>query len=59
MVLIVAVLGGTALLSQSKRPPARLILPAKGGAVTFDHAAHIKLEMIPRPLRRETEAREP
>jgi c(7)-type cytochrome triheme protein len=43
MVLIVAVLG-TTLLSQSKTPPARFVLPAKVGAVTFHHAAHIKLE---------------
>ncbi len=44
MFLVVAVLGGTALLSQGKTPPAKLVLPAKNGSIAFDHAAHIKRE---------------
>ncbi len=42
--LTVTLLGGAALLAQSKTPPAKVVLPAKPGAVTFDHAAHLKRE---------------
>lgn len=42
--LAVLVFGGTALLSQSKTPPAKLVLSAKNGSVAFEHAAHIKRE---------------
>lgn len=40
----VLMLGGTALLSQTKTPRAKVVLPAKNGAVTFDHSAHAKRE---------------
>jgi c(7)-type cytochrome triheme protein len=42
--LSLVMFGGTALLSQNKTPPAKVISPAKVGAVTFDHAAHAKRE---------------
>lgn len=42
--LSIVMFGGTALLAQSKTPPAKLVLPAKVGAVTYDHAAHAKRE---------------
>lgn len=32
------------MLGQSQMPPSKLTFPAKPGAVTFDHAAHAKLE---------------
>ena len=42
--LVVTMLGGTLALSQSKTPPAKVVLPAKNGNVVFDHAAHAKRE---------------
>lgn len=43
-VLLVPLLGLTALLAQAKKPPAKLALPAKNGNIVFDHAAHLKRE---------------
>lgn len=40
--LLIWMVGATVLLSQSKTPPAKLVLPAKNGNITFDHAAHAK-----------------
>ena len=40
--LPVAILGATALLSQTKAPPAKLVFPGKNGDIVFDHAAHLK-----------------
>lgn len=37
-------LGLTALLAQNKTPPAKLVIQAKPGNITFDHAAHSKRE---------------
>ena len=34
----------TAMLAQDKKPPATLVLQAKNGNVTYDHAAHAKRE---------------
>jgi c(7)-type cytochrome triheme protein len=42
--LILPMFGASALLSQSKTPPAKLVLPAKNGNIVFDHAAHLKRE---------------
>jgi c(7)-type cytochrome triheme protein len=42
--LLVSMFGATALLSQNKVPPAKLVLPAKNGNVPFDHTAHAKRE---------------
>ncbi len=42
--VLVAVFGGMTLRSQHKAAPPKLVLPAKAGAVTFDHAAHAKRE---------------
>ena len=43
-VLLLSLVGATALLSQSKAPPAKLVLPAKNGGIAFDHTAHAKRE---------------
>jgi c(7)-type cytochrome triheme protein len=37
-------LGLTALLAQDKTPPAKFVVKAKTGNITFDHAAHAKRE---------------
>ena len=42
-ILLLAMVGLTASLAQVK-PPVKLVFPAKNGSVTFDHAAHVKLE---------------
>lgn len=42
--LFVPLLGLTALVAQTKKPPVKLQLPAKNGNVVFDHAAHLKRE---------------
>ncbi len=42
--LLVPMLGLTALIAQDKTPPAKVVLPAKNGNVTFDHSAHLKRE---------------
>ncbi len=42
--LFLPILGLTALVAQDKTPPAKVVLPAKNGNVTFDHAAHAKRE---------------
>ena len=42
--LLPAVFGLTALLAQTKTPPAKLVFQAKPGSVTFDHTAHIQHE---------------
>ncbi|WP_321476281.1 c(7)-type cytochrome triheme domain-containing protein [uncultured Paludibaculum sp.] len=39
-----SLLGAAALLGQDKTPPAKLVLKAKTGNVTYDHAAHAKRE---------------
>ncbi len=41
-VLLTSVLGLTAMLAQPKTPPSKLVLAAKNGNVTFDHAGHVK-----------------
>ncbi len=43
-VLALFVAGGLATVAQEKKPPAKLTFPTKMGAVTFDHAAHLKRE---------------
>ncbi len=40
--LLAAGFGSTLLLSQSKVPPPKIVIPAKNGEVVFDHAAHLK-----------------
>ena len=42
--LLSSVFGAAALLSQTKAPPAKVVLPARNGNVVFDHAAHLKRE---------------
>ena len=42
--LLVSMVGATALVSQSKAPRAKLVLPAKNGGIVFDHTAHVKRE---------------
>lgn len=42
--VLIAVLGAAALLGQEKTPPAKLVLKARTGNVTYDHAAHAKRE---------------
>ncbi len=42
--LMIAMLGATALLAQTKTPPVKVVIPAKNGNVTFDHASHAKRE---------------
>ncbi|MRR33027.1 hypothetical protein EG834_22455 [bacterium] len=39
-----SLLGVAALLGQEKTPPAKLVIKAKVGNVTFDHTAHAKRE---------------
>ena len=38
----ISTLGMIALLAQTKKPPAKVVLPAKNGNVVFDHSAHLK-----------------
>ncbi len=42
--LVVAVLSASGAIAQTKTPPAKIVLPAKTGNVTYDHAAHLKRE---------------
>ena len=42
--LAVALLGGTNVAAQDKKPPEKLVFPAKGGDAIFTHAAHIDRE---------------
>jgi c(7)-type cytochrome triheme protein len=42
--LFLMMLGLTALLAQTKTPPAKVTIQAKPGNITFDHAAHAKRE---------------
>ncbi len=42
--LLIPMLGLTVLVAQEKTPPAKVVLPAKNGNVTFDHNAHLKRE---------------
>ena len=42
--LLLSMVGATALVSQSKAPPAKLVFPAKNGGIVFDHTAHAKRE---------------
>jgi c(7)-type cytochrome triheme protein len=42
--LVFSMAGLTVLLAQTKTPPAKLVLRAKSGNITFDHAAHAKRE---------------
>ena len=42
--LLVFMLGLTGLLAQNKKPPVKLVLPAKNGNIVFDHSAHAKRE---------------
>ena len=39
---LISILGMIGLLAQTKKPPAKLVLPAKNGNVIFDHSAHLK-----------------
>src|SRR5664280_3111236 len=41
---LLSMLGLTALLAQNKTPPAKLVVQAKNGDITFDHTAHAKRE---------------
>src|SRR5437773_11045297 len=43
-VLLLSMLGLTAMVAQNKTPPAKFVIQAKPGNVTFDHAAHAKRE---------------
>jgi c(7)-type cytochrome triheme protein len=43
-ILLLSMLGLTALLAQNQTPPAKLVFQAKNGNITFDHAAHGKRE---------------
>lgn len=36
--------GAPAVMAQAKTPPAKIVMPAKPGDVTYDHAAHAKRE---------------
>jgi len=42
--LLFLMVGLTAMLGQEKKPPAKVVIAAKNGAVTFDHTAHAKRE---------------
>jgi c(7)-type cytochrome triheme protein len=42
--LFVSMVGLTSLLAQDKKPPLKLVLPAKNGNIVFDHSAHVKHE---------------
>jgi hypothetical protein len=51
--LFVSTVGLTSLLAQDKKPPLKLVLPAKNGNIAFDHSAHVKHEKtIARPATR-------
>lgn len=43
-VVLISMLGFTALLAQNKKPPAEVVIPAKNGNITFNHAAHVTRE---------------
>ncbi len=43
-IVLLAMLGLTALVAQNKTPPTKLTFTTKNGNVTFDHSAHIKRE---------------
>ncbi len=40
--VVISILGIIALFAQTKKPPAKIVLPAKNGNVVFDHSAHLK-----------------
>jgi c(7)-type cytochrome triheme protein len=42
--LFISVVALTSLLAQDKKPPVKLVLPAKNGNIVFDHSAHVKHE---------------
>ena len=42
--IVVSMLGLTAMLGQDKKPPETVVIKAKNGDVTFNHAAHLKRE---------------
>jgi c(7)-type cytochrome triheme protein len=44
MLTAVALIGGTVMLAQNKKAPAKLVFESKTGKVTYDHAAHDKRE---------------
>ena len=41
-ILLAAMVALTTLVAQDKKPPSKLVLTAKNGNVTYDHAAHAK-----------------
>ena len=43
-VWLLSILGFTALTAQTRKAPEKLVIPAKNGNITFDHAAHVKRE---------------
>jgi c(7)-type cytochrome triheme protein len=42
--LLLSMIALTAMVAQDKKPPAKLVLQAKTGNVTYDHTAHAKRE---------------
>jgi c(7)-type cytochrome triheme protein len=42
VIFAVALVWGATVAAENKKPPDKLVFPAKTGRITFDHAAHLK-----------------